>query len=509
MGKYLDSAGVQQFWKAVVKADNAIKTIINELELSYDPDSKRISLSGNDGELVTSFDASVFVKDGMLENVEIISADTMPGGINYGGEIYNDSTKFIKFVWNTDAGTTEVEDGEPQKKIIFLKVSDISQVYTSDDTIEITNQNIIKIKDVPTDKISTENNIHVIGGPLADLLNSAGITSITKGTDMQTLLVDLFYKELWPTIDDIEFNNGNIYSSIDNPSFTLEGENDVLEVGTQVTISGASLSKAKISMNNRGWSNILYGYSADDDNTKISSNTYINAGIAEPAALNNDNYSMSRTFNGFNSVVDDSASASVDYAVVNLGSVTATVGEGENSVSLNITGPSASIDFESIPEYYACSNVGNTHNEDGQIYAKMDAKESITITSEPATNSITKSLTGKRFAYVGAIDNEFNIDSITSDNIRSLNKSGYEASSLVSLTAPTGNTSVIIAFPSTWGELKKVKDNNALGAIITDNFIVKTVQVEGANGYTPVSYKVYIYKSKVKLGEIDYSISIA
>ena len=58
MSKYLDSSGVQQLWKAVTNADNAVKTIINGLNLSYDPETKLITLTGNNGALSTSFDAS-------------------------------------------------------------------------------------------------------------------------------------------------------------------------------------------------------------------------------------------------------------------------------------------------------------------------------------------------------------------------------------------------------------------------------------------------------------------
>ena len=83
------------------------------------------------------------------------------------------------------------------------------------------------------------------------------------------------------------------------------------------------------------------------------------------------------------------------------------------------------------------------------------------------------------------------------------------AATLTKVTAPAGNTQVIIAFPSSWGSLNAVYDNNALGAPITDNFILTDgVKVEGANGYTAVDYKVYVYTSGVVLGAIDYTVVV-
>ena len=77
------------------------------------------------------------------------------------------------------------------------------------------------------------------------------------------------------------------------------------------------------------------------------------------------------------------------------------------------------------------------------------------------------------------------------------------------MTASEGNTQIIIAFPKTWGSLSEVKDNNALGAVITDKFkLTDNVKVEGANGFAAIDYKVYVYTSGVVLGAIDYSIII-
>jgi hypothetical protein len=48
-----------------------------------------------------------------------------------------------------------------------------------------------------------------------------------------------------------------------------------------------------------------------------------------------------------------------------------------------------------------------------------------------------------------------------------------------------------------------------MSAEITGTFILTdNVPVEGANGFTAVNYKVYVYTSNVVLGAINYAITI-
>lgn len=504
MSKYLDSSGVQQLWKAVTNADNAVKTIINGLELSYDPETRLITLTGNNGALNTSFDASDFVKDGMLERVEIVTAQSV-GGITYvDGMYYDDDTKFMKFTWNTAVDSDPEAEGV-QVKVNYLKVDDIAPTYTSDGNIGITESNVLYVEKIPTEKTKVSADIPVAGGPLADLLNAAGITSISKDTDMQALLFQLLCKEMWPTLDDIRFNEGSISCSMSQPAFTLESEDGTVEVGTLVNVGEATISAASPSVSNRGFTGFDYGYSFEDDNAKDSSNTYVHAPVKTAAALSADNYTLERTYSGFVGMSPASATPSVDASAVSIPAETAMVGEGTCTVTLTATGPSASITFDSMPSYYACSNVGNTHNTEG-VYAETPAKEEATKSSSAATSSRSRKITGKRYAYTGAVESGFFADST---NIRLLTRNANSAATLTKVTAPAGNTQVIIAFPSSWGSLNAVYDNNALGAPITDNFILTDgVQVEGANGYTPVDYKVYVYTSGVVLGAIDYTVVV-
>jgi hypothetical protein len=145
-----------------------------------------------------------------------------------------------------------------------------------------------------TETVKTTDEILVAGGPLADLLNKAGINSISSDTSMQDLFISLFTKELWPT--NLAFKEGTVSAAIAAPSFTLSSTN-LVEVGATVTIGKTTLSAATMSTTARTYSGFTYGYSSTNDNTKDSSNTTITVN-ASNAALNSVNYTMKRTTNG-------------------------------------------------------------------------------------------------------------------------------------------------------------------------------------------------------------------
>ncbi len=81
-----------------------------------------------------------------------------------------------------------------------------------------------------TETVKTTDEILVAGGPLADLLNKAGINSISSDTSMQDLFISLFTKELWPT--NLVFKEGTVSAAIAAPSFTLSSTN-LVEVGAR------------------------------------------------------------------------------------------------------------------------------------------------------------------------------------------------------------------------------------------------------------------------------------
>lgn len=61
-----------------------------------------------------------------------------------------------------------------------------------------------------------------------------------------------------------------------------------------------------------------------------------------------------------------------------------------------------------------------------------------------------------------------------------------------SLSVPVGALRVMFAYPATLRDVTSVKDVNGMNAEIKSGFTMSTVNVEGLNGYSAISYKVYV-----------------
>lgn len=89
--------------------------------ISYDEDNNRIILTGIDGQELSSIDARRFIKDGMLDNVAIVTENDV---------------KYIVFTFNTESG----------KDVIKFAVEEIFQPYKNSDAINISTDNAIELK---------------------------------------------------------------------------------------------------------------------------------------------------------------------------------------------------------------------------------------------------------------------------------------------------------------------------------------------------------------------------
>lgn len=320
-----------------------------------------------------------------------------------------------------------------------------------------------------TETIKTTDAIPVVGGPLADLLNKAGINSISPDTSMQDLFVSLFTKELWPT--NLVFKEGTVSAAIAAPSFTLSNTG-LVEVGATVTIGKTTLSVATMSTTARTYSGFTYGYSSTNDNTKDSSNTTITVN-ASNAALNSVNYTMKRTTNG--SV--ENATANTNPAQVTLDSKTFKAIEGTNTVKVDITGPTANATFASMPVYYACSNLGKTSEEHKSV-----AKDTITKTSSTPSNSKTLNVTGVYPYYTNK------------DNITAFSKLALTTNKTLDVTfvAETASNKHAFKIPAKFNVTKITLLNTLSGkyedySVSRFSVTTETINVQGAN----VQYKVY------------------
>ena len=337
--------------------------------------------------------------------------------------------------------------------------------------------------------------IPVAGGPLADLLIKQGITEIKAGNSIDDVLSSLVCKEMWPV--ELVFSEGVVNSSLAQPNFTLENAGKTVEVGTKCILSEVTMSAASPSVSkNRTYSGFTYGYSAANDNAQDSANTSIVAGVDKSAALNGDNYTMTRDYAQFNGATDDAATANADASQVKLDGAELTVSYvGANSVKVTVGGPTASATFAAMPVYYACSNLKKTKDavKDIEGQYKSDAKDAAVVTSSAASNSKTLSVTGARAYWTGSVKTA--MTEFTSATVRAAGESSdnHLTKALgtnvpTTVTATGGDAQVIIA---TQKEITAVNSKNQIGANIFGNFTCRTLVIEGANGFAGINYNVY------------------
>lgn len=407
--------------------------------------------------------------DNVIREVADFTTDGSTVTFNYEYDVKQESglfdgdaqgSKTIPSATTSNAGVMSATDKVKVDKIV---TDGDGNKYLTD------NGNYQELIEDTTETIKTTDAIPVAGGPLADLLNKAGINSISPDTSMQDLFVSLFTKELWPT--NLVFKEGTVSAAIAAPSFTLSSTN-LVEVGATVTIGKTTLSAATMSTTARTYSGFTYGYSSANDNTKDSSNTTITVN-ASNAALNSVNYTMKRTTNG--SV--ENATANTNPAQVTLDSKTFKAIEGTNTVKVDITGPTANATFASMPVYYACSNLGKTSEEHKSV-----AKDTVTKTSATPSNSKTLNVTGVYPYYTNK------------DNITAFAKLALTTNKTLDVTfvAETASNKHAFKIPAKFNVTKITLLNTLSGkyedySVSRFSVTTETINVQGTN----VQYKVY------------------
>ncbi len=149
------------------------------------------------------------------------------------------------------------------------------------------------------------------------------------------------------------------------------------------------------------------------------------------------------------------------------------------------------------------NNVTVKDNSNYKITAKVNYSEGaipVTNKGEPypagqikaGSSTVTSgAITGYRNSFYGTVTTK---DSITSSIIRGLSGKSNKAlsnGSTFNVSIPVGAVRVIIAYPATLRDITSIKDVNGLNAEIKTGFNRALIDVEGANAYSPISYKVY------------------
>ena len=134
--------------------------------------------------------------------------------------------------------------------------------------------------------------------------------------------------------------------------------------------------------------------------------------------------------------------------------------------------------------------------------AGVQAEDNLGGASKPAVAIAAGSKTKDSAAYTpfrnyffGATAEKPALDSAY---IRGLTKSGKAyAPGVITVNVPAGANRVVIACIAGKTGVKKVINETALNADVTDTFTKKTVAVEGANGYTAKDYNAWVFEPAV------------
>lgn len=189
--KFLDLDGVRTLWSAISAADNTLTSATNTLSsskagyISYDANTKRINLWASSADVnadgkqpLSSIDASAFVKDGMLNSVEVVEA-TVDSPVDG-----HTSGTYIKFTWNTDSGKAEST---------IIEASKIGKIYSGSESIKIDEAtNAISVKEVDANITKTTRQM-TVSSAIGDY---AANTVIPEGTDIMAILANIFEKTL-------------------------------------------------------------------------------------------------------------------------------------------------------------------------------------------------------------------------------------------------------------------------------------------------------------------------
>lgn len=314
---------------------------------------------------------------------------------------------------------------------------------------------------------------------------------ISAGTSFSDILLNLLCKELYP--ENIKKVSATASTSL--KELTLElNYNGEAEVGSLVSLISGETNGMLINKTDSSISNIEYGYSFNNDNTKISNDT----SIISPCevSIKNPLFEISATINsGFDAdnifyvkrVPETVAqNDNVALAYTDLGCLV----EGDNKITINAIGATCFYSAKTINGVYCCSNLGKTKDESftGDIdtsYATINAP----------LKSKSQTIKGKYKYFLGYSDYQ-SIDEFRNkpNDIRNLTiKSDFiEKDSITTIIGATkiksNGKSIVIACPNKY-KLATIDDST--GASLLGSFKSQG-EIDIQTGMITTTYNVYL-----------------
>lgn len=496
------------------------KLISSTLSLNYDRDNKIIKLLGKNDSVGNPYvlgevECSDFIKDGMLDNVEIITVEE-------GEEDDKVFKKYIEFTWNVNG-----EDGNP--KTDRLAVEDLVISYSAGNGISISeayeisiklaesteskknflelNESGLSMSSITTDATVLQKDITVAGlkGTIGTGQYSDGIV-IPAGTSIYTILENILCQEVYPEAK--VSSNGGLTSKYDNPSFTLTNSGKTVEVGSSVTVSSVTGYDPTATPSSRTYTGFeKYGYSLTyGESADIKPGNPPAAGFGDTVSLlavdvenGIPEFKLTRTYSGFGKSGDatttssSSSVASTDCSIAE--DDTLKVAQGTNSVTYTMSGPGHSGTLAGSPDYYIVSNLKGTKSD-----KKVAAVAERTITNKTAdekSGSKTLEITGAYKYYIGSFDGI----PATSNEIKALST----VTGLLDNDSGVNLTKDIITIEGGGNFIVAVQEGFMLSSVVpklldadmVDRFKPVTVPYELPSG-SKVNYTVYYWQHSNK-----------
>lgn len=387
------------------------KLVAATLNLKYE--NKKIQLLGINDAVIAEIDASDFVKDSVLDNVEIVT---------------DNGVKYIEFTW-------AVQDGA-EAKTDRIAVADLASEYVEGLGITISDADEIAVKVAAVEGNFLEVDANGLGvyevtanaAVLQKPITVAGLSGklgtgnyengdvIPAGTSIYTILENLLSQELYPTGAKVN-TNANLTSKFAAPSFTLTNSGKTVEVGTSATVSAETGYNPTATPTSRTYTGFTNGYSETyGESASIVAGNPASVSV-ESVELNPGTFKLTRTYSGFGLsgdalISESSANKASDCSIAEDSSLI--VAEGANKVTFKMEGPGHSGVAAASPIYYIASNLGNTIST--KFVAAKDEELFDIETATAGTASLT--VTGAYAYYIGYASSV----PTTSDEIKALNE---------------------------------------------------------------------------------------
>lgn len=335
-----------------------------------------------------SIDASAFIKDSVLDDVDVVEVE---------GE------KYLEFKWKV-----ETEGDEP--KVDRIKISEFAKLYSAgvaleldendkfnvkvaanDNFLTVNSNNELIVDDVTTDKTMLKQDITIEGGPLATDAVKAAFTGgvIPAGTDIQSVLKALLCVEIYPS----PTANTPTYSvSISAPTITAKNDagstvnnNALVEVGSKITFASVTAKAVSSSKTNPSVKKFDHGYSTG---TTSADTIVIATGLTTEWDIEQKDgevYKLTPSIvSGFTGDIPASASSSANTSC-QISACTLTVSEGTNTYKVSEDAPKHVGTHDGIPSVYVVSNLGGRDESH-----KSPAIDAVT-SDEPLEKSVASS----------------------------------------------------------------------------------------------------------------------